>query len=353
MVSKYDRCEGLLRKVFGFAAIGDRGIALMMILWVLIMLDIIVLQFAASMRTESEITRNFRDRIEAYYLARAAAELAQYELTYVASLAITKDTPVANKYGAVDFRPQRADRDANPVWKREVDLGGGAFRIEYHVKEDRYDLNYLAKSNQKDLEDVLVACGVEAASAHLSMLKNAIIDWADADSDLSGPDSAEDDWYEDNWKGYECKDDRFYSVAELALIRGLRLEGDETDEERDEKKRLLSELYARVTAHPFLTHNKPNRNFINAPTDDVKNEPEDFENLFDDFGERIVQEQSKPTQYDIVATGWVKGSPVRRRIKAEIKLIGGRKIQMLSWSDNYMPVQELDPNTIGEEEETL
>jgi Tfp pilus assembly protein PilX len=45
---------------------GDRGIALIMILWILILLDIIVLQFASSMRTEAEITRNFRDRIEAY-----------------------------------------------------------------------------------------------------------------------------------------------------------------------------------------------------------------------------------------------------------------------------------------------
>ncbi|MGA1791091.1 MAG: general secretion pathway protein GspK [bacterium] len=322
--------------------IGDRGVALMMILWVLILLDIIVLQFASSMRTEMEITRNFRDRVESYYLARAAMELARFELAYVAS--VSKSTTVADNDGVLDFRFEDEGRDTNPQWNREVAFGRGIFSIDYSVKEGKYDLNHLVTSrNESDLEEVLIACGVEEASTELSMLKRSIIDWADDDHDLTGPDiGAEDDWYKDNWQGYECKDDRFYSVEELALIRGLRLEKGDSEEERDEKKRLLSELYKRVTAHPFLTHNKLNRNVMSPPVGGME---------YPDGVPEMPIDKIRPNHYEVIASGWIKGSPVERKIRAEFQIKGRKKVELLSWTDNYIPLEEWDPNQVIEGDE--
>ena len=45
----------------------QQGVALMMVLWVLLLLSFIALEFAHSMRTEVEVTKNFRDEIQAYY----------------------------------------------------------------------------------------------------------------------------------------------------------------------------------------------------------------------------------------------------------------------------------------------
>ena len=323
--------------------IGNRGVALMMILWVLILLDIIVLQFASSMRTEMEITRNFRDRVESYYLARAAMELARFELTYVAS--VSKSATVADSEGNLDFRFEDEARETNPQLSREVTIGRGVFSIDYNVKEGKYDLNYLTTSrNESDLEEVLVACGIEDASSELSMLKRSIIDWVDDDHDLTAGIGAEDDWYKDNWQGYECKDDRFYSVEELALIRGLRAEKEDSEEERDEKKRLLSELYKRVTAHPFLTHNKLNRNVMS---------PEVGAEEYPDGVPEMPIDKIRPTHYEVIASGWIKGSPVERKIRAEFHIKGRKKVQLLSWTDNYIPLEEWDPNQAIEGDEGI
>lgn len=331
--------------------IDDQGIALMMILWVLILLDIIVLQFAASMRTEVEITRNFRDRIEAYYLARAAMELARFELMYVAS--VTRSSPVANSKGMIDFRAGKEERDSNPQWKREVALGRGVYSIEYHVKEEKYDLNQLSsRAGEKDLEDVLISCGFEAQSAELSIIKQSIIDWADQDHELSHPDSAEDDWYKDNWQGYECKDDHFYSVEELALIKGLRPEIGDSEDEIEEKKRILSSLYERVVAHPFLIHRKINRNVATEKTLGVK---DDEEQIITFLGERdegnSIDNIAKPTHYEVITNGWVKGSLAERQIKAEFQIEGTKRVRLISWTDNYMPLELWDPNQEIREEE--
>ena len=326
-----------------FLTIGNRGIALMMILWILFLLNIIVLQFASTMRKESEITRNFKDRIEAYYLARAAVEIAQYELTYVASA--SKNEPVASTEGMIDFRAGTAQRDVNPQWNRKIALGRGICHIDYRVMEDKYDLNYLALKNHNDLEEVLVACGMELQSPELSMVKQSIIDWADPKEDMSGPDiGAEDDWYEDHWEGYECKDDRFYAVEELAFIRGLRPERGDSEEERREKKRLLSELYKRVTAHPFLTHSKINLNVATMESMDVKYDEDQIDTYKTKRDEGQSIDRMRPTHYEVIATGWVDGSFVKRQIKAEFQIKGRRRVQILSWSDNYIPMEEWDPN---------
>ena len=49
----------------------DRGFALIAVLWVLVLLTAIVAEFAYSMRTEVNITRNFKEASQAYYIAHS------------------------------------------------------------------------------------------------------------------------------------------------------------------------------------------------------------------------------------------------------------------------------------------
>ncbi|MBN2372848.1 general secretion pathway protein GspK [bacterium] len=310
----------------------------MMILWVLILLDIIVLQFASSMRTEVEITRNFRDSIESYYLAMAGIEMAKFELKYVGSITRTHG-PDPNS-GAVDFRIGSLDREESPRFGRRVSMGRGRFSYEYHPKDAKYDLNFLTgPGNEAKLKEVLVECGVEPESPELSDISRSIIDWRDADHDLSGPDiGAEDDWYKDNWQGYECKDDMFYSVDELALIRGLRLEEGDTGDEIKEKKALLNRIYEKVDAHPFDNRLIPPHRVPNPIWDPNRDTP-------------IMNKRSE--YYEVISTGWVKGGIAQRKIKAGFKIKGSENIQFISWTDNYIPLEDFDPNQGNADSDTI
>jgi len=49
----------------------EEGVALMMVLWVLLLLSFIALEFAHSMRTEVEITKNYRDEIRVFFGVRS------------------------------------------------------------------------------------------------------------------------------------------------------------------------------------------------------------------------------------------------------------------------------------------
>ena len=62
----------------------ENGIALFMVLWVLMLLSVIVGEFCYAMRTEVNVTRNFKEQTQGYYIAlgglnRAIGELVRNE----------------------------------------------------------------------------------------------------------------------------------------------------------------------------------------------------------------------------------------------------------------------------------
>ena len=108
------------------------------------------------------------------------------------------------------------------------------------AETEKYELNDLAK-NVTELKKFLEKfCGIEASSEEISMIAYSIRDWVDGDKLYSLPGiGAEDDWYEAHDQGYECKDAPFESVNELSLIRGLRIEEGDSEEEIERKKNIL------------------------------------------------------------------------------------------------------------------
>jgi len=55
---------------------GKKGVALLMVLWVLMLLTVIVGEFCFTMRTRVNITRNFKESTQAYYIAVAGLNKA-------------------------------------------------------------------------------------------------------------------------------------------------------------------------------------------------------------------------------------------------------------------------------------
>ena len=58
----------------------NKGLALMMVLWVLILLGALATEFAYSMRTEVNATKNYKEDVESYYLAKAGINMGIAEL---------------------------------------------------------------------------------------------------------------------------------------------------------------------------------------------------------------------------------------------------------------------------------
>ena len=58
----------------------EKGIALILVLWIMVLLIALGTEFAMSMKTEVNTTRNFKEDAEAYYLAKAGMSLAKAEI---------------------------------------------------------------------------------------------------------------------------------------------------------------------------------------------------------------------------------------------------------------------------------
>ena len=60
-----------------------KGIVLIMVLWVIVVLSVIVLEFCFAMRTEINITKNYKEELEAYAMAEGGVQRAILELVYI------------------------------------------------------------------------------------------------------------------------------------------------------------------------------------------------------------------------------------------------------------------------------
>lgn len=331
----------------------EKGIALMMVLWVLLLLSFIALEFAHSMRTEVEITKNFRDEVRAYYLARAGVELGRYELAISGKLAPHYRDLETQR---LVFGKGEGEEGKSSPECRVFELGNGICEYQFEAAGDKWPLNDLAKNEnalKKFLEEY---CGIEAFTEEISMIAYSIMDWVDPPSELLRlQGGAEDDWYKSNDQGYECKDAPFDSVDELSLIRGLRIEKGDSEEEIAGKKKIVATFKRYFGVNPELENaavQKAGKFFYNTASPEAIQVAHDI-GLIRQSPEEIQERKEKNNgYYDNSARGYyyiiseaiMKYSPVQRGIKASFLSPARRDYwKPLYWNDNYIP-EYSDPN---------
>ena len=59
-----------------------RGVALIMVLWVVAILSVVALEFCFAMRTEVHITNNYKEELQCYAMAEGGVQRAITELIY-------------------------------------------------------------------------------------------------------------------------------------------------------------------------------------------------------------------------------------------------------------------------------
>lgn len=185
---------------------GCRGIALVLVLWVITLLTVMALGLTAAQRTETALTLNALDG--ARFRAAAEAGVSYAVLNLLASRNLDPDVLQADPQG-----PSSAwlpDGSAHRWTFSEVPLA-----ISVQNEASRINLN-LADANL--LTALFMVLNVPEADA--LALADRILDWRDPD-DLNGLNGAEDPDYAAAGLPYGAKDGPFDSVEELRQVLGV------------------------------------------------------------------------------------------------------------------------------------
>ena len=354
----------------------ERGIALMLVLWVLILLSIMVFEFCHTMRIEATITKNFKEGAKSYYLAQAGINRAIIEIVKTKS-AVKKFK--GSEKSMVKAEEEDIDEEEEELneWKPREEpyvfpFEDGECEVKIGDEGSKINLNWIAKKakrNRKLLTDILEnSCGLEGEER--DVIVDSIIDWVDKDHNhlLNG---AEDEYYESLEDPYECRDGEFVVTEELLLVRGVTEEIyygskysseerdelmeedhsllDELDKDLEEGERRsigqgLSELFTVFSKKTSLKVNINDASYgllmsVSGMTDDIARRiielrrEEEFENIRDarllelpNYNQIAPQITVDPTNYyRIEARGRVGDSAVARAITAVVEITPKKK----------------------------
>ncbi len=173
-----------------------KGIALVLVLWVITLLTVIALSVVSLTRTETQMTRNRLDEAR----LRASSEAA-LSLT-VLRLNSAEEEDVWYPDGSTH------------TWR----FKGTDVTIQLFNESSRIDLNHTGDTL---LEKLLV--GVGAGASEAAGIAKRIMDWRDKD-DSERAMGAEDASYQAEGLPFGSADNPFRSVAELSQVLGIRPE---------------------------------------------------------------------------------------------------------------------------------
>ncbi|MBT3368344.1 MAG: hypothetical protein HN416_14425 [Nitrospina sp.] len=189
----------------------EKGIALFMVLWVLILLSAIATEFCFAMRTEVNMVRNFKEQTEAYYIARAGLNRAIYEL-------VRNESSPEKKKLLTDENEETPE--TAPRWRMNTDIPPAPFA------EGRFNVrigNEAGKINLNTADEPLLKMmlnGFDFEGQEKDIIVDSIMDWRD-ENDLHRMNGAESDYYQSLPRPYDCKNGDFDAIEELLMVRGI------------------------------------------------------------------------------------------------------------------------------------
>lgn len=192
----------------------DQGFALIAVLWILVLLTAIVAEFAYSMRTEVNITRNFKEATQAYYIAHSGLIRSVVEM-------LRNTISTKNQENGSEVAEDR-------VWRVNVPIppqgfGTGEFTAHIDNVAGLIDLNTASENLLKLMVNTL-----DISDSERAVIVDSILDWRDKD-DFHRLNGAENRYYKSLASPYGCKNAPFDSVEELLLVRGMSPELFEKD----------------------------------------------------------------------------------------------------------------------------
>ena len=205
----------------------EKGIALMMVLWVLVLLSIIALNYFGSNRWNTAATRNLKEETLAYAMAMSGYQEA---VNYLLS---DRDQNVDFIDSEGNFWTDTDEKNQPVTGKHTTEDG----EVEIKITDENARIN-INTPDTNLLRNLFLYVGIP--DDEITELQDCIMDWKDPDDEhhLSG---AESDYYEGLPNPYKAKNGPFTLPEELLLIKGMK---PEYFQERDEGKSLSSLITA-------------------------------------------------------------------------------------------------------------
>ncbi len=176
---------------------GQRGVALVLVMWVAVLLTVVASSFIVERRTEALVIGNSVSMARAEAIADAGVSRAIFEM-------------------------YRSDNSPH-AWKRDgtrysMDMDGVPVSVEIRDESAKIDINTAVEPL---LRGLLVSSGLPDDEA--SRVLDAILDWRDPDS-LKRPNGAEESDYKAAGLTYKPANGPFQAIEELQLVLGMRPE---------------------------------------------------------------------------------------------------------------------------------
>ena len=293
---------------------GNRGVALLLVLWALVLLGTLALGFSWSMRTEAMAARNGIDETRAYFQARTGVNRA---IVLLASL--PADNVLA---GAI----KGEDDDAS-------------YEVRVESESGKVDVNLVG---EEALLEILKKGGLPEEEA--ASVRDAILDWRDGD-DVARPRGAERAEYAQMPEPVVPRNGKIRGIGELLYVKGV-----------------TKEFFEAFLSRVFTTHgNSAQVSFLRAPEIVLRSLPGVSAEAADRIvagrrgesgisavdlaamvGEGLLTAQglallsggSSSNVYTITATGKAGGDVTRVvRCLVGVSGSGGKGVKMLGWLD--------------------
>lgn len=186
----------------------ERGVILLLVIWLLALISVVVLSVAQEWRTEALLTRN-------YLAARQAGCLAEGGVYYAVGKLV--EAQLAERQRRV---PGFLAEGPGDLWKgdgvsHELRLPGGRVVVRATDESGKININ---RASEDLLYNLMTSLGFEEQTARAAT--DAILDWRDRDS-ISRPLGGENDYYLSLDPPYLAKNGPLDTVEELFWVRGL------------------------------------------------------------------------------------------------------------------------------------
>lgn len=354
----------------------ESGVALILVLWVMVLLIALGTEFALSMKTEVNTTRNFKESAETYYLAKAGMNLAKAEILSDAQFhsytedkgyifgpvtsgensgnntalpdttsgaisgletnGIFKTQKPGGASGTKTKEEQKLELEApEPPQRSELPLGKGFISYFIHDENGKININ---TASREVLTKALEANNLSLGSER-DMIVDSILDWIDPD-DRHRVNGAESDYYEGLSPGYSAKNGPLDSLEELLKVRGITpdlLYGSEEYKPEETSGPENAPGLARIFTTQGVSQFNPNT--AERAVLEIMYPENQVTEILEKKAERGWYNQSKSTHFKIEATGTFEHSPTQHTIVAIIeKQQTGNKATLLTryWNDNFI-----------------
>jgi general secretion pathway protein K len=211
----------------------ERGIALLLVLWIFMILGVLALDFSRYMRDDAMAAINLAEETRGYYLALAGMNRAIYDAERTRDQGNGTGTdPTGQK------TPRGLDTDEDDAvlvppdgeW-HEGDFAGGRWSVRMIDEGGRIPINKVDFDVLKPVITNLIQAhialgrrlggGMDRRTAgRVDIVVDSILDWRDRGNEVR-PHGAESEYYLKRRVPYRAKNAFFDSPEELLLVRGI------------------------------------------------------------------------------------------------------------------------------------